>query len=115
MKVEEAPKCMHQWTPHQGRPVTSLFFLDNLADYRPEIPCWKYAITATEHNSELKVVLSVCMKLKTRAGKQCFGSGTQCCGSGSARIRNFLQDPDPDPHLEVMDPDPKLDLDHQKN
>jgi hypothetical protein len=32
----------------------------------------------------------------------------QCCGSGSARIRNFLQDPDPepDPELEVMDPDP---------
>jgi hypothetical protein len=44
----------------------------------------------------------------------------QCCGSGSVRIRNFLQDPDP--LLEVMDPDPdsdpKLDLNltktHQK-
>jgi hypothetical protein len=37
---------------------------------------------------------------------QCCGSGT---GSGSARIRNFLQDPEPDPELEVMDPDPALD------
>jgi hypothetical protein len=43
---------------------------------------------------------------------------TQCCGSGSgsgtgfgyARIRNFLQNPDPE--LEVIDqaPDPELDL-----
>jgi hypothetical protein len=33
---------------------------------------------------------------------------SQCCGSGSARIRNFLQDPDPE--LEVLDPDPELDL-----
>jgi hypothetical protein len=36
---------------------------------------------------------------------------------GSARIRNFLQDPDPE--LEVMDPDPdsdpKLDLNLIKN
>jgi hypothetical protein len=34
----------------------------------------------------------------------------QCCGSGtgSARIQNFLQDPEPE--LEVMDPDPELDL-----
>jgi hypothetical protein len=37
--------------------------------------------------------------------------------SGSAGIRNFLQDPDPerevmdpDPEFEVMDPDPELDL-----
>jgi hypothetical protein len=38
-------------------------------------------------------------------GKQCCGSGT---GSGSARIRNFLQDPDPE--LEVMDPELDLNL-----
>jgi hypothetical protein len=30
----------------------------------------------------------------------------QCCGSGSARTRNFYQDPE----LEVMDPNPELDL-----
>jgi hypothetical protein len=30
----------------------------------------------------------------------------QCCGSGSARIRNFLLDPE----LEVLDPDPEFDF-----
>jgi hypothetical protein len=48
-------------------------------------------------------------------------TGEQCCGSGSltgtARIRNFFQDPDPE--LEVMDPDvaldPELDLNLAKN
>jgi hypothetical protein len=32
------------------------------------------------------------------------GTYFQCCGSGSAWIRNFLSDPDPE--LEVSDPDP---------
>jgi hypothetical protein len=34
-----------------------------------------------------------------------------CCGSrsGSAKIQNFLDDPDKDPELEVMDPDPAPD------
>jgi hypothetical protein len=53
---------------------------------------------------------------------QCCGSGSGH-GSGSARIRNFLQDPDLEPELVVMDPDlalgPELDLNltknHQKN
>jgi hypothetical protein len=33
---------------------------------------------------------------------------SQCCGSGSSRIRNFLQDPDPesDPRTIISDPDP---------
>jgi hypothetical protein len=32
-----------------------------------------------------------------------------CCGSRSAKIQNFLDDPDKDPELEVMDPDPAPD------
>jgi hypothetical protein len=47
---------------------------------------------------------------------QCCGSGSE---SGSIRIRNFLQDPDPDmdPQLEVMDsdPDPKQEMHLIKN
>jgi hypothetical protein len=30
-------------------------------------------------------------------------------GAGSGRIKNFLQDPDTDPELKVMDPDPASD------
>jgi hypothetical protein len=39
--------------------------------------------------------------------RQCCGSGFGT-GSGYARIRNFLQDPDPE--LEIMDPAPEQDL-----
>jgi enhancer of mRNA-decapping protein 4 len=55
MKGEEEPRCLHQWSPHQGRPVTSLFFLDNHAHYQPDIQFWKYAVTGCDGNSELKV------------------------------------------------------------
>jgi hypothetical protein len=40
------------------------------------------------------------------------GTGSRCesgTGSRSARIQNFLQDPETDPELKVMDPDPALD------
>jgi hypothetical protein len=40
-------------------------------------------------------------------------STQQCCGSGSARRRNFLQDQDPE--LGVLDPDPAPDLNLTKN
>jgi hypothetical protein len=33
---------------------------------------------------------------------------TRCCGFGSARTRNFCQNPDPE--LQVMDPDLELDF-----
>jgi hypothetical protein len=35
---------------------------------------------------------------------------TQCCGSGSGRIRTFLQDPDPNvsQRIRIPDPDPSL-------
>lgn len=27
---ERVPRCLHQWVPHDGKPITSFFFLDNL-------------------------------------------------------------------------------------
>ena len=29
MHGTENPRCLHQWKPHEGQPVSSLFFLDN--------------------------------------------------------------------------------------
>ena len=29
IKGDEAPRCLHEWTPHDGKPVTSLIFLDD--------------------------------------------------------------------------------------
>jgi enhancer of mRNA-decapping protein 4 len=64
MKGEEEPRCLHQWSPHQGRPVTSLFFLDNHAHYQPDIQFWKYAVTGCDGNSELKVGFRFLLKTK---------------------------------------------------
>ena len=52
---KENPRCLHQWSPHGGRPVTSLFFLDNHKNYNPEVQFWKFAVTGAEHNSEIKI------------------------------------------------------------
>lgn len=33
---EPTPRCLHQWTPHEGRPISAFFFLDNLTMYSKE-------------------------------------------------------------------------------
>jgi len=57
MHEEGAPRCLHQWSPHGGAPVSSLYFLDNhsASDHLPETQFWKFAVTGSAHNSELKV------------------------------------------------------------
>ncbi len=47
MHGNEAPRCLHQWSPHDGMALSSLFFLDNHLDYNPEEQFWKYAVTGT--------------------------------------------------------------------
>jgi hypothetical protein len=51
------------------------------------------------------------MKLIFMIGKKhIFGSKTRRkVGAASGRIQNFLQDPNTDPELKVMDPDPAPD------
>ena len=29
MNASESPRCLHNWPPHEGKPLSSLFFLDN--------------------------------------------------------------------------------------
>ncbi|KAK7078469.1 enhancer of mRNA decapping 4 [Halocaridina rubra] len=52
---EKSPRCLHQWNPHEGKPLSSLFFLDNHKHHSPEVQFWKYAVTGAANNSELKV------------------------------------------------------------
>ena len=49
------PRCLHQWSPHGGRPVSSLFFLDDHKVHNPDVQFWKFAVTGADFNSELKV------------------------------------------------------------
>ncbi|XP_011207932.2 enhancer of mRNA-decapping protein 4 homolog isoform X3 [Bactrocera dorsalis] len=51
---DKEPRCLHQWTPHNGKPISSFFFLDNLTRNVSET-YWKYAITGAANNTEFKV------------------------------------------------------------
>lgn len=51
---EKEPRCLHQWKPHNGRPVSSFFFLDNLTKTSSD-SYWKYALTGAEDNTEFKI------------------------------------------------------------
>lgn len=51
---EPVLRCLHQWKPHNGKPISSFFFLDNLTSSSQD-SYWKYAITCADDNKELKV------------------------------------------------------------
>ncbi|XP_030765683.1 enhancer of mRNA-decapping protein 4 isoform X2 [Sitophilus oryzae] len=46
-------KCLHEWKPHNGKPLSSILFVDNVLEFSPE--CWKFTITTAENNSEIKL------------------------------------------------------------
>ncbi|KAF0310005.1 Enhancer of mRNA-decapping protein 4 [Amphibalanus amphitrite] len=55
MQDKDSPRMLHEWQPHDGQPLSSLFFLDNHRDQDPGEPFWKYAVTGACQNTELKV------------------------------------------------------------
>ena len=52
---EGPPRCLHQWSPHGGKPLSCIFFLDDHTDHQPDVQFWKYAVTGCSLNTELKV------------------------------------------------------------
>ncbi|XP_055955286.1 enhancer of mRNA-decapping protein 4-like [Patella vulgata] len=50
-----SPRCLHQWKPHDGKPVSCLFFLDDHKSFSPDAQLWKFAVTGANKNQELKV------------------------------------------------------------
>nr|XP_037284210.1 enhancer of mRNA-decapping protein 4-like [Rhipicephalus microplus] len=52
---DATPRCLHRWSPHGEKPVTCLFFLDNLKACDPDTQFWKFALTGTDRNTELKI------------------------------------------------------------
>merc|ERR1719483_1971289 len=55
MHGTENPRCLHQWKPHEGQPVSSLFFLDNHKEHQPDEQFWKFALTGCSQNTEFKL------------------------------------------------------------
>lgn len=49
------PRSLHRWVPHEGKRISSVFFLDNLKTCNPDTQFWRFALTGAENNTELKL------------------------------------------------------------
>ncbi|XP_030384242.1 enhancer of mRNA-decapping protein 4 homolog isoform X2 [Scaptodrosophila lebanonensis] len=47
-------RCLHEWKPHDGKIVNSLFFLDNI-NKPVEDSYWQHVITTSDNNTEIKL------------------------------------------------------------
>ncbi|WAR11787.1 EDC4-like protein [Mya arenaria] len=47
--------CLHQWKPHNGKPMSCLFFLDDHKNCSPDALFWKFAVTGADNNQEIKI------------------------------------------------------------
>uniref|UniRef100_A0A8C5C5K6 Enhancer of mRNA-decapping protein 4 n=1 Tax=Gadus morhua TaxID=8049 RepID=A0A8C5C5K6_GADMO len=52
---QNQPRCLHEWLPHSGRPVSCLLFCDNHKKQDPDVPFWRFLITGADQNQELKM------------------------------------------------------------
>ncbi|XP_028906731.1 enhancer of mRNA-decapping protein 4 [Ornithorhynchus anatinus] len=52
-------RCLHEWKPHEGRPLSCLLFCDNHKKQDPEVPFWRFLITGADQNRELKMWCTV--------------------------------------------------------
>jgi enhancer of mRNA-decapping protein 4 len=55
MEVDCEPKLLHAFSAHDGRPLSCLYFLDNLRVITEDMKFWKYAITGADYNREIKL------------------------------------------------------------
>ncbi|XP_063801327.1 enhancer of mRNA-decapping protein 4 isoform X2 [Pseudophryne corroboree] len=55
----DQPRCLHEWKPHNGRPVSCLLFCDNHKKQDPEVPFWRFLITGADQNRRLKMWCTV--------------------------------------------------------
>ncbi|XP_050685648.1 enhancer of mRNA-decapping protein 4-like [Leptidea sinapis] len=52
---QTSPRCLHKWQPHEGKPLTCLFFLDNHKNYNSDVQFWKFAVTGADNNTNIKI------------------------------------------------------------
>uniref|UniRef100_A0A4W4HA83 Enhancer of mRNA-decapping protein 4 n=1 Tax=Electrophorus electricus TaxID=8005 RepID=A0A4W4HA83_ELEEL len=56
---QDQPRCLHEWQPHNGRPLSCLLFCDNHKKQDPDMPFWRFLITGADQNQELKMWCTV--------------------------------------------------------
>ncbi|KAM4618939.1 enhancer of mRNA-decapping protein 4 isoform 2-T2 [Polymixia lowei] len=52
---QKQPRCLHEWLPHGGRPLSCLLFCDNHKKQDPDVAFWRFLITGADQNQELKM------------------------------------------------------------
>ncbi|KAL5467578.1 hypothetical protein EMCRGX_G031830 [Ephydatia muelleri] len=55
-------KCLHDYVPHNGAPVTRLIFCDNHTIRDPSAQFWRFLITAANDSSEVKLWCTITWK-----------------------------------------------------
>jgi enhancer of mRNA-decapping protein 4 len=48
-------QCLKNWYPHEDRPVTSLYFLDDHKNPPSDVQFWNFILTGTDYNREIKI------------------------------------------------------------
>ncbi|XP_022111258.1 enhancer of mRNA-decapping protein 4-like isoform X2 [Acanthaster planci] len=56
---DQAPARLHRFSPHDGRPLSSLIFCDNHKYQDPDLPFWRFLITGACANRELMMWCTV--------------------------------------------------------
>ncbi|XP_073514062.1 enhancer of mRNA-decapping protein 4 isoform X2 [Phyllobates terribilis] len=56
---QDQPRCLHEWKPHNGRPVSCLLFCDNHRKQDPDVPFWRFLITGADQNRQIKMWCTV--------------------------------------------------------
>lgn len=56
---QDQPRCLHEWRPHDGKPLSCLLFCDNHKKQDPEVPFWRFLISGADQNRELKMWCTV--------------------------------------------------------
>ncbi|MFT7799988.1 enhancer of mRNA-decapping protein 4-like [Arapaima gigas] len=59
LEGQDQPRCLHEWKPHSGRPLSCLLFCDNHKKQDSDVPFWRFLITGADQNRELKMWCTV--------------------------------------------------------
>lgn len=55
----EIPKILHEWYPHDKSSVSCIKFLDNYQVSDPDIPYWRFLLTAARQTQQIKIWCTV--------------------------------------------------------
>lgn len=55
LNTPSVPKCLQRWKPHNDKPVTSIYFLDDHKNPSVDAQFWSFIVTGADYNREIKI------------------------------------------------------------